>query len=104
MSDTGEWLYVIRAARPGMVTDGPNAREEEILTRHVAYLQDLTEQGTVLLFGRTQVRDPSGFGIVVFRAGDREEATRVMEGDPAVNEGIMGAELFPYRVSGIGSG
>lgn len=101
MAGEGEWLYVIRAVRPEMVTVGPDAREREILARHAAHLDRLTERGTVLLFGRTQDRDPSGFGIVVFRAGSRAEARRVMESDPAVREGIMRAELHPYRVAGL---
>lgn len=97
----GEWLYVIRAVRPEMVSVGPDGREEEILSRHAAHLQDLTDRGTVLLFGRTQTQEASGFGIVVFQAADRGEATRIMESDPAVSEGIMRPELYPYRVSGL---
>ncbi len=99
-ADEKEWLYVIRAVRPEMVSEGPDAREEETLARHAEYLGDLTARGTVLLFGRTQNRDPSGFGLVVFRTGSRVEAERVMENDPAVKEGLMRAELYPYRVAG----
>lgn len=84
-----------------MVSKGPNSSEEEILARHAAYLKGLTEQGTVLVFGRTQVSDEGSFGVVIFRAKDIGEARRIMERDPAVESGIMRTELYPYRVSGL---
>lgn len=104
MAREEEWLYVIRAVRPEMVTAGPDAREEAILSQHTAYLQTLAQRGVVLVFGRTQRGgDPSNFGIVIFRASDREEARAVVENDPAVAEGLMKAELYPYRVAGLAS-
>ncbi|NLL89375.1 MAG: hypothetical protein GX228_10760 [Firmicutes bacterium] len=39
------------------------------------------------------------FGVVIFEADSEEEARFLMETDPAVEEGIMTAELFPYRVA-----
>ncbi len=82
-----------------MVTDAPTADETEILSRHAAYLEKLTEDGTVVLYGRTQNRDGTTFGIVIFRARDESQAERIMENDPAVKERIMRAELYPYRIA-----
>ncbi len=102
LTDGLEFLYVIRARRLQMVTEAPTLEEEEILSRHVAYLEDLTEEGIVVLYGRTQNRDESTFGIVVFRARDESEARQIMANDPAVQEGIMQAELYPYRIAMMG--
>lgn len=96
-----EFLYKTTATRVGMVTEGPRDDEIAILNRHFNYLKSLTEQGTVLLFGRTQNQDARTFGIVIFRAGSEEEAQSIMNNDPAVKEGAMQAELYPYKVAGL---
>lgn len=43
--------------------------------------------------------DEKTFGIVIFEADSEEEAQLIMKNDPAVAEGIMTADLFPYRVA-----
>ena len=37
--------------------------------------------------------------LCVFEAPDAEAAQKIMANDPAVREGIMHAELYPYRVA-----
>jgi uncharacterized protein YciI len=87
-----------------MVTHGPTDEEASILSEHFRYLKSLTEQGVVLVFGRTQNNDPSTFGITIFRAESEDEARSIMNNDPAVKSGIMQAELFPYKVAGLNTG
>ncbi len=101
MVDVSEYLYLIRATRPEMLRAGPTVRESEILSRHAAYLDDLVRRGVGILYGRTRREDPSDFGVVIFRAGSEEDARRIMEKDPAVKEGVMAAELYPYRIAGM---
>jgi uncharacterized protein YciI len=96
-----EFLYKTTATRMEMVTEGPNDAEKTILERHFNYLKSLTEQGTVLLFGRTQNSDARTFGIVIFRAVSEDEAQSIMSNDPAVKQGAMKAELYPYKVAGL---
>jgi len=73
--------------------------EDRIVRRHFAYLKSLTERGTVLLVGRTQNPDPTAFGIHILLAPSGAEAGRVVDDDPAVREGIMRAELSPYKIA-----
>ena len=94
-----EYLYLIRPVRPELLTDGPTAQEREYLGKHFSYLQKLTDEGVVILAGRTLNTDPSSFGIVIFLAKDDEAAERIMNDDPAVHGGVMTAELFPYSVA-----
>jgi uncharacterized protein YciI len=96
-----QFLYRITPTRLGMVTEGPTDVEEAILTRHFNYLKSLTDQGTVLLFGRTQNSDETTFGIAIFRAESENEARSIMLNDPAVKGGLMRAELYPYKVAGL---
>ncbi|MGA8904793.1 MAG: YciI family protein [Candidatus Bathyarchaeia archaeon] len=96
-----QYLYRIQPTRLEMVTNGPTHEEASILSEHFNYLQSLTKQGVVLVFGRTQNNDPSTFGITIFRADSENAARSIMNNDPAVKKGLMRAELFPYKVAGL---
>jgi uncharacterized protein len=93
------FLYRLQPTRAAMLTDGPTPEEKETVNRHFAYLKGLTEQGAVLLAGRTQTTGPETFGIVVFRAADEASARSLMENDPAVRGGVMTATLYPFGVA-----
>jgi uncharacterized protein YciI len=96
-----QFLYKTSATRLAMVTEGPNDAERPILEQHFDYLESLTERGIVLVFGRTQNMDAGTFGIVIFRAGSKDEAESIMSNDPAVKHAVMRAELYPYKVAGL---
>jgi uncharacterized protein YciI len=82
-----------------MLTDGPTEREAQILSEHFAYLSKLTAEGTVLMAGRTLNADEQTFGIAVLVAATTADAAAAMSNDPAVKQGVMRAELFPYRIA-----
>lgn len=94
-----EFVYILRPARTGMVTEGPTPAERAAVAEHFAHLKALTQQGIVRLAGRTARNDPETFGIVVFDADSEEEARMRMESDPAVRQGIMTARLYPFQVA-----
>jgi len=94
-----QWLYYLEPARLGMVTDGPTPEEAETVSRHFAYLKDLTEKGVMILMGRTQNNDENTFGIAIFEAEDESAARRIMANDPAVVGGVMRATLYPYKIA-----
>ena len=93
------YLYRIQPTRPAMLLEGSTPEEDAIIGQHFAYLQGLTAQGVVILAGRTLNTDPSSFGIVIFRAADDTAAHALMDNDPVVRQGVMRAELFPYRIA-----
>ena len=96
-----QYLYKIQPNRLEMVTRGPTHEETAILSEHFSYLKSLTDQGVVLVFGRTQNNDSSTFGIAIFRAESEEAARSIMNDDPGVKLGVMRAELFPYKIGGL---
>ncbi len=102
MSDVTEFLYKIQPTRLEMLTEGPTAEEAVILSQHFAYLKRLTEEGSVVLAGRTLNTDEKSFGIVIFKANSEEAALHLMHNDPAVKHGVMRAELYPYRIALMG--
>lgn len=67
-----------------------------VRTDHLAYLQSLAAQGTVVLAG--PVGDGSG-AMMVLRAASEEDAQRVIENDPYTAAGV-GADhvLRPWNV------
>jgi uncharacterized protein YciI len=97
------FIYRLHPSRPGMLTTGPTAEESAIVAEHFQYLKRACDAGAVVLFGRTQTADERTFGICIFRAESEDAARRFMESDPAVLQGVMRAELFPFRIAGFNS-
>ncbi len=99
MPGPAEFIYLLRPRRTDMLATGPTPDEAATVNRHAAYLNDLCQRGYVILAGRTTTEDDRVFGICILRAHDREEAERIVEGDPAVSESVMSANLFPFRIA-----
>jgi uncharacterized protein YciI len=99
MPGTAEFIYLLKPRRADMLATGPTPDEAAVVNRHAAYLNDLCQRGYVVLAGRTTTEDDRVFGVCILRAEDRGEAERIVEGDPAVSEGVMSANLFPFRIA-----
>lgn len=90
-----EYLYMIHPYRHGFF-EAPTPEEEAILDEHFAYLKRAAETGIVLLAGPCT---DDTFGLVVFRAENKEAANAFMFDDPSVKKNVMVAELHPMRIS-----
>jgi uncharacterized protein YciI len=73
-----------------------SSKEEAVLSEHFERLKKGLADGMLILAGPCLDGE---FGIAIFRARSDEEAKEFMENDPAVKQGIMAAELHPFRVS-----
>lgn len=82
-----------------MLTSGATEDETKIVSQHYEYLRQLTNNGIVLLAGRTRNTDSSSFGIVLFKADSEGTARKIMNEDPAVKGRVFRAELFPYTMA-----
>ena len=94
-----QFMYVLKLFPALLVDTNWTKKEEAIVGRHFANLKRLLEEGKLVLAGKTDGLNETTFGIVIFEAESQEEAQSIMLNDPAVSEGIMKAELFPYRVA-----
>lgn len=94
-----QWLYVLRVTRPDMLTNGPTTEESATIGRHAAHVDQLAKDGVMLMVGRTQTSTPDTLGLAVFVADDEAAARRIMASDPAIKEGVMTGELFPYKIA-----
>ncbi len=94
-----QFIYTLRLVPRLTNPDNWTEMENEIVGRHFRMLQGLLEEGKLVLAGRTQTMNEKTFGIVILEVESEEEARSIMENDPGVKEGVMMAELFPYRVA-----
>jgi len=94
-----QFLYRIQPVRHDMLTKGATASESRIVSEHFNYLKRLTENGVVILAGRTQTTDYSSFGIVLLRAETIEAAREIMLNDKVVKNNVFRAELYLYKTS-----
>ncbi len=94
------FLYRLELVDPELARN-PDAWTEEdnrIVGVHFQKLQELQAAGSLIMAGRSP--DPErGFGLVLFKAASKEEAQKIMEADPAVEKGLMSAELFDFGVA-----
>lgn len=102
MNDSSWYLYRIQPVRPAMLTEGPTPDEDRIVSDHFDYLQRLTDNGVVFLAGRTLTTDQSSFGIIIFQAESESAAQKIVQSDPAIQQRVMRAELFPFRIALLG--
>lgn len=94
-----QYLYQIQLNRMEILTEGPTDEEAKHLTEHANYVSELTDEGIVLLAGRTQTADSDGFGIIIFMAESDEAAQAIVDNDPSVKHEVMQAKLFPYKIA-----
>ncbi|MBZ6070887.1 YciI family protein [Aeromonas schubertii] len=93
------YLYRLTPARGDLLVTGPTPTEAAHIAAHFTYLEALSRRGVVRLAGRTLDEGPDTFGLVIFEAVDEPAARAVMEGDPAVVQGVMQARLWPFRIA-----
>jgi uncharacterized protein YciI len=75
----------------------PDAPEfMEVIKRHHAFVQQMTEQGNLAIAGPFPLSDPGDLrGVTIFRVNESQTAKLTQE-DPAVKAGILNPELHPW--------
>ncbi|WP_432361020.1 YciI family protein [Sporosarcina sp. UB5] len=99
VNEKKQFIYVLKLVPSLLNLNNWTEKEEEIVGRHFAKLQELLKEGKLVLAGKTSGMDEKTFGIVILEVESEEEALAIMKNDPSVAEGIMEAELFPYNVA-----
>lgn len=96
------FLYRIEATRPEMMTEGPTDHENAVMEEHYAHLKANVESGRIFLAGPSFRPDGSGYGITVYEAVDLADAEAFAASDPAVQAGVVQAEVLQFRLSLLG--
>ncbi|WP_088042412.1 YciI family protein [Bacillus sp. EAC] len=89
------FIYVIKPVRSTFLNDSTE-EERAIVSEHFHYLQNLNNEKTVFLAGRTEAAE---FGIVILNTETRQKAEEIMNNDPAVMKNVMTAELYPFLIA-----
>ena len=101
MTTMHHYLYLLHPTRPDMLRSGLSDHEAECISQHTCYLDDLCLAGKVTLFGRTTADNGQDFAMVLVMTGIESEARAIMQADPVVSGGVMVAQLYPFRVTGM---
>ncbi|MGR3763338.1 YciI family protein [Rossellomorea sp. NS-SX7] len=94
-----EYIYILKLIPRLHKEENWTGEDEKVVADHFKRLKEYRDRGVVILAGRTLNEEENAFGIVVFQAENEAAAEEFMREDPSVKEGIMTAELFPYRVA-----
>jgi uncharacterized protein YciI len=95
MENCTTFVCLIRPTRPGFVEE-MLPEEEAAMRAHSAYLDQLVRETTFYLIGPCLDR---AFGVSIFEAESLEAAREMIAHDPAVERGVMSAEVHPFRIS-----
>ena len=94
-----QFIYVLHLA-PRLYDDKNWTKEDTaVLDRHFARFKEAIKSRQLILAGRTREQGDKTFGIAIFEAPDEATARAFMEADPAVQGGLMTAELHPFAVA-----
>jgi uncharacterized protein len=94
-----QFIYVLHLVP--RLYDDKNWTEQDkaAVDRHFNRLKDSVQLGQVILAGRTRESGEKTFGIAISEASSETAARKFMESDPAVQAGVMTAELHPFSVA-----
>ncbi|HKC78206.1 MAG TPA: YciI family protein [Gaiellaceae bacterium] len=91
------WLVVLRPVRAEMPFE-PTEEESRIVSEHYEYLRRLRAEERLVLAGPSALPGDT-FGLGIFDQEDRAEVEAIVADDPAITNGLMTAEIRPYRIS-----
>lgn len=100
MAEKLQFLYqFIPGDRPGLAIgeEAWTEADEVVASAHFAYLKEATQQGIVLLAGRSQ--DWVGPAIVIIEVDSEAQAVSFMTSDPFIKEGLFKGSLHPFRAA-----
>jgi uncharacterized protein YciI len=95
MDEPRTYIYRNRLVDPGKFGKF-TPDEKQVLRDHFDYLKQALKIRQLILAGPCV---DAAFGIVIYRANSMAEAKLFMERDPAIERGLMTADLHEYRIS-----
>jgi uncharacterized protein len=94
------FIYILRLQPQYRKAENWTDETNRIVGEHFNYLKNLNENGIALLVGKSDYDNdhPDNFGICIFYAENMDDARALMNNDPCIVNGVMYAELHPFRV------
>lgn len=94
-----QFLYMLKLVPRLHEEENWTDRDNEIVEEHFTALKRLQKDGKLLLAGPTLNELERRVGLVILQVPSEDEAQEIMKNDPAVQNGVMTAELFPFQAA-----
>ena len=88
------YTFVILKTGPKKIED--KAVVDSLFRGHMANIEKLAEAGKLVVAGPMKKNEKSYRGIFILDVKTDEEAKRLMEGDPAISEQLLEAEIYQW--------
>lgn len=92
------YVYILKLTERLYDEEAWTKEEHDLLNQHYLRLKKDYESGIVIHVGRTVDPTEVGFGMVIYKANNTEEAKQYMLDDPAVKHHLMTASYHEYKV------
>lgn len=96
-----KFCYLLRLFPDYFELDGWTEEATQAVEKHFQYLKKLTEEGILILAGRT-LNEPmteEDFGIAILETSTRREAQDIMDNDPAILARVMYARFYDFSLA-----
>ena len=97
MQENKHYFCLLKPARAAMHETVTEA-ELEVFGRHCDYLKRLFAEKKVLQAGTSFEKGEEHFAIVILSAENKEKAVELINGDPAVAEGLLLPRVTEYEI------
>lgn len=96
-----KFCYVLKLYPEYFNFDSWTEEANEIVGKHFNYLKKLTEEGAVVMAGRTlnEPMSEEDFGIVILETNTKDEAQNIMDNDPSVTGRVMHAKFYEFSLA-----
>lgn len=94
--DYGMKKYVLVILKTGRRENVDNATRDSLFAGHMKNIGRLVEAGKLVVAGPMQKNDRSYRGIFILNVSTLEEASLLMDTDPAIKGGLLEPELFGW--------
>jgi len=95
-----QFIYILHLQPQFRKAENWNDNTNRIVGEHFNYLKSLNEKGIAILVGKSDydIDNPDNFGMCIFQAENMDAAKELMNNDPCILNGVMYAELHPFRI------
>jgi uncharacterized protein YciI len=96
-----QFIYILRLQPHYRKAEHWTEATNEIIGKHFNYLKGLHDKGVAILVGKSDydIDNTDNFGMCIFQSENLEAANALMNNDPCILNGVMYAELHPFRIS-----
>ena len=94
--DYGMKMYTFVILKTGPKTIADKAKKDSIFAGHLANIGRLVDEGQLILAGPLMKNDKSYRGIFILNVKTIEEANELLKTDPAVQEKLLEADVYPW--------